>query len=198
MKVIGLCGGSGSGKGAVALLLREYDIPSIDADEVYHSIVSRRSECTEELSREFGSDILNADGSLNRERLRVLVFADESRERLARLNAVSHRHILAAVTRMIDGYRADGEELVLFDAPLLFESGFDKSCDLVIAVIADEKTRISRIVERDGISEAAARKRISAQLSEEFLRNHSDFLIENNGTLDELKVEVDRVYKLIK
>ena len=187
MKVIGLCGGSGSGKGTVAKIFLDYGIPSIDADAVYHGLTSKKTPCTEALADEFGSEILNTDGSLNRRALSKIVFSDrDSREKREALNRISHAFVISEIVRILSDYESRGLCAAIVDAPLLFESGLDKKCDVIILVIAEKEIRISRIVKRDGISEADARARISSQLSDEYLKEHSDFVITNSCGLESL------------
>ena len=185
MKVIGLCGGSGSGKGTVCAIFARLGIPSIDTDKLYHGIISTDSQCTLELVSTFG-DSIYAHPGINRSALRDVVFA--SRENLKKLNEITHRHILAEVRRIIsETHDADG---IIIDAPLLFESGFDKECDLTVAVIADSTVRAARIVARDGITEEMAKSRISAQIKNSDLIRMCDFSIENNTTENELESKV--------
>ena len=193
MKVIGLCGGSGSGKGAVASLFAEHGFLHIDADEVYHSLTSRETPCLNELRSEFGDDIITADGSLDRKALAEIVFSGHNTNAIKRLNAISHRHVLREIRRIIKA--ADEKySAVLVDAPLLFESGFDTECDLVVAVLAPREERIRRIIVRDNITEEAAARRIDAQISDPELTSRADFVIKNDSDLDNLK---SAVYGLI-
>ena len=194
MKVIGLCGGSGSGKGTVAQLFSEFDIPSIDTDKVYHALTSSKSLCLDALADEFGPQILSLDGSLDRSKLSEIVFSrNDSAEKRRKLNQISHKFVLQRTREILDEYRADGKKAVLVDAPLLFESGFDKECDFVIAVIANESIRISRIVERDKITVENARRRIRTQLPDEYLEANSKYIIKNDGMLSELRETVGKI-----
>ncbi len=186
MKVIGLCGGSGSGKGMVALYLSEYGYKHIDTDAVYHRITSYLSPCVKELSDEFGMSIIK-NGRLDRAELFRIVFTeDKTGLKRGRLNSITHKHILERTRALIEQYRTDGAPAVLVDAPLLFESGFDKLCSSVICVVADENIRIKRIMERDGISRDKAFVRVRSQLPSDYLTERSDYCIVNNGTAEEL------------
>lgn len=192
MRIIGLCGGSGSGKGAVSDIFREYGYFTVDADKVYHKLISFESECTKALSLEFGDGILNSDKSLNRTILADVVF--KSSEKLKKLNEISHFFVLNEIRKIIA--KADSEKRfvgVIVDAPLLFESGFNTECDFVVAVISNKEKRIERIIKRDNISMEKAESRINNQLSDEYITSKSDFVIENNGTLSDLKIEVLKI-----
>ena len=179
MKVIGLCGGSGSGKGTLAAMLSEGGFLHIDADAVYHDITSGDSPCLRAMTEAFGRDIISPSGALDRRALASVVFADGAKEKLSLLNSISHRYVLDEIRQRI--VSAEGKYIgAIVDAPLLFESGFNTECDIIISVIAPRDVRISRISERDGISKEAAQRRINTQLDDEFLRLHSDIIITND------------------
>ena len=191
MKVIGLCGGSGSGKGTACDIFREYNIPSVDTDAVYREITAIPGPCLNALKSEFGSEIITDEGGLNRKALAAIVFSGEdSTYKLSRLNEITHRFILDETRRRLEGFRQNGSIAALVDAPVLFESGFDEECDIVVCVIADNETRIQRIIARDGITRQQAEDRISSQLSNEELISRSDFVIYNNSDIDSLRSEV--------
>ena len=192
MKVIGLCGGSGAGKGTVCSIFAELGIPSIDTDKLYHSLISTDSECTRELVSAFGSDVY-ANPGVDRKALRNIVFS--SPENLAILNKITHKHILASVRSLI---KNTGEaRAIIIDAPLLFESGFDKECDVKICVIADEDVRIERITKRDGISPEIAKARIASQIPNDELKEICDYTIENNVGTDELRKHIQALNKTL-
>lgn len=198
LKVIGLCGGSGSGKGTVAKLFLNYGIPSIDTDAVYHGLTSQKTPCTDALAVEFGNEILNPDGSLNRKTLSKIVFSGSgSLGKREALNRISHKFVLDKTRELLREYEAAGVRAAIVDAPLLFESGFNKECDVIISVIAEKDIRVARIVSRDGISEENAILRIEAQKSDEYLTRRSDFVIENSKTIDDVNRAVDEIAKII-
>ena len=198
MKVIGLCGGSGSGKGTVAKFFLDYGIPSIDTDAVYHGLTSKKTPCIEALAAEFGSEILNSDGSLNRRSLSKIVFrGDGSSVKREALNRISHKFVLDETRRMLREYESEGIRAAIVDAPLLFESGFNEECDLIISVIAEKNIRVARIVSRDGISESDAILRIEAQKSDQYLTERSDYVIENPKSFADVKRAVDEIVKKI-
>ncbi len=199
MKVIGLAGGSGSGKSTVSKLFYENGFAFINTDEIYHKLTSTPTPCLDDLVHEFGREILNPEiHSLNRKKLAEIVFAKGQEDKLQRLNKIAHFHVLRETEEIIASLSEDEYFGVLIDAPLLFESGFDKKCDFVISVTANENVRIKRITERDGITEEKAKARINAQLSDEFLINNSKFIIVNDGDIDELRKNVNEISEKIK
>lgn len=199
MKIIGLCGGSGSGKGMVAELFSVYGIMSVDTDAVYHELTSRKSPCLDEIVNAFGNDILNGDGSLNRKELAKIVFSGEnSMLKRSMLNRISHKHVLDKTKEIISECEKNGAEIVAIDAPLLFESGFNKECDFIVAVIADSDLRIDRIMARDGIDKNAATLRIKSQLPDSYLIENSDYHLVNNGSFDDLEKQVSNLILKLK
>ena len=194
MKVLGLCGGSGSGKGVVCQLFSDFNIASIDTDAVYHNLTSTSGACLDEIISEFGEGVVS-NGSLNRIALSLIVFSDK--DQLKKLNSITHKHILEKVREQICDYAKLGYRGVLVDAPLLFESGFDAECDLTLCVCADKDLRIERIMKRDGISREKALVRIDSQLPDDYLRDKCDYVIENSSTADALKKQVADIVKQI-
>jgi dephospho-CoA kinase len=185
IRVVGLTGQTGAGKSTVSQALRTSGIPVIDADQVSREVVDRDTGCIAELALAFSTCILNADGTLNRRRLADLVFGD--REKLERLNRIIFAYIIEEIDRRVAEMDAEGRRLVVLDAPTLFESGADASCDMVVSVIAPEGQRLSRIMLRDRLTEEQAEKRIASQHPDEFYTGRSRHVIVNDGGLAELQ-----------
>ena len=188
MKVIGLCGGSGSGKGAVSRIFAEIGNPSIDTDAVYREMTLSDSPCMRELRGEFGDEVVNSQGGLDRARLASIVFNDPSR--LIKLNKIAHSFILDETRRRLAAYKDEGFSAAIVDAPVLFESGFDKECDEIICVLADRDVRTTRIMSRDGITLDAAEKRIASQMPDETLISKCDHVIYNNSDIESLREQI--------
>ncbi len=180
MRLIGLCGRSGSGKGIFCKAALEQGLKVIDCDAVYKELVSRRSDCLLEIALHFGGEVIKND-SLDRRYLAPIVFSDK--EKLALLNKITHKHISNEVMSILS--HCDGSDTVILDAPTLFESGLDEKCDLIVAIIAPDNESVKRIVMRDGISEEEAYSRLSNQPTTDFLVENSDFVIYNDSSLDE-------------
>ena len=175
-KIIGLCGGSGSGKGLVGKIFSDNGYFVIDTDKVYRELVDNKSLCLDALVSEFGGDILNDNGTLDRKKMASIVFSDKKKH--SRLNEITHKFVLARVREMIKNSERDNWSGVVVDAPMLYESGFDKECDFVIAIICETNTRVERIILRDKITRDNAIKRISSQLSDAELISKADFILE--------------------
>lgn len=196
MLVIGLCGGSGSGKSTAAEIFARYNILPINSDLIYRQITSQKTDCLTELVNEFGEGILDENGVLDRKSLGAIVYSDA--EKLKRLNSITHYHILNTIRAVIKEASARGYFAAMVDAPLLFESGFDKECDFKVAVVADEDVRVERIVKRDNISKSDAVRRISYQLSNSFLIKNCDYVIYNNSSTQKIEENVLSIVNDIK
>lgn len=197
MKVIGLCGGSGSGKSIVSKCFLNRGIPSLDTDAVYHAMVENDSECSRTLINEFGDSIKNSKGGVNRKVLARIVFGFDSESKLKRLNSISHFYILKTCREWLAEQESKGVKAAIIDAPVLFESGFNSECDITVAVISSFDLRVKRIVARDGMTEEEAKKRIKNQADDEFLIKNADYVIYNNTTEQELDLQVEKICRLI-
>lgn len=185
IKIVGLTGQTGSGKSEVAKLLVSQGIDVIDCDKISHNVSDTEKSCLCDLALEFSISILNLDGTLNRKKLASIVFGDKAK--LKRLNEIIFPYIKAEIASEIKKLDKKGKPLVILDAPTLFESGLNKDCDFIISVVAPLEERISRIVVRDHLTDEEARKRISSQHDEEFFISNTDAVIENKGSLSDLK-----------
>ncbi len=190
MLTVGLTGPSGAGKSMVSSLFARYGVPCIDTDAVYHRLLEPPSACLDELTARFGCTILNEDGTLDRGILSSLVFSPDNTTALRDLNCITHRHILDAVRKQCDTLRKSGCPLVLVDAPQLYESGYDRECDHVIAVIAPYDVCLSRIMARDGLTRERAEARLRAQHSADYFRSRADVVMENYAAPEALEAQI--------
>lgn len=183
MKIIGLSGPSGAGKSTICEQFEKFDIPCINTDEIYHSIIVPPSECLDVLCECFGRSILSQDGTLDRKKLSQLVFeGEDAKDNLEKLNRISHKYIWAEVNKLIVKYREEKKQAVVIDAPALFSSQiFVTACDFIISIIADKDIRLERIVQRDHIDTQTAKARLDAQPSDSFFINNSEYYINNSG-----------------
>ena len=178
MKIIGITGPIGSGKSHISSMFNAKGIPSIDTDKVYHELVSKRTPTTDALALEFGASVLNCDGSLNRPELAKIVFSDP--QKLSKLNEISHEFVRVRTLELIESFKCSGFNAIVLEVPLMFESGFDKLCDTVICVAADEDIRVKRIMLRNGFSEEDAKKRVKNQKDIDFYIEKSEKVLYNN------------------
>ncbi len=188
MKVIGICGSTGSGKSTVCQILSRRGFQVLDCDEIYHNLVENPTDCLNEIGNEFGKELI-AGGKLDRKKLGKIVFSDS--EKLTKLNKISHFYVLKEIKKLLETFRKNGEKCCLIDAPMLFEAGLDKWCDFVCAVVSNSSLQIERVCKRDHISTEEAKKRLCNQISEKSLREKSDFVIENSGDYDFIEKQCD-------
>jgi dephospho-CoA kinase len=188
---VGLTGGIGAGKTAVARLLAERGAVVVDADALAREGVAPGSPGLARVVGEFGPGVLGPDGNLDRARLAALIFANgAARERL---NAIVHPLVAARSAELAGA--APPDAVIVHDVPLLAENNLAGGYDLVIVVEAPEEVRIRRLRESRGMAEPDARARMSAQASDAQRRAVADVVIENDGDLAELAAAVDRLWR---
>lgn len=195
MMTVGLTGQSGSGKTTVSEIFKNSGFKVINADKAAASVMEKDHPCLAETVNAFGKNILDPDETLNRKKLAEIVFSD--RKKLDRLNSITYPYINKTVLEMLNTYEKNRIKFVLLDAPTLFESGEDKFCDIIISVISDKQLLTERIIRRDGISREAAVRRLAGQNTEEFFRQHSDYVIINNSTAEMLILRTKEIIKEI-
>lgn len=182
--IIGITGGSGSGKSNVSDIFAENGYTVVDADKIAKDIMHSDEALKKNIEKLFGKQYLNAEGEVDRKALGKLVFADGEKRKL--LNSVTHPAILQEIEKQV---KCGGEKVVM-DVPLLIGTDIAKLCDIIIAVLANKDIRIKRITERDGIDEETALNRIESQLSDEEFIAGSDCRIYNNGSKEDLRLAV--------
>jgi len=185
--IIGITGGIASGKSTVANFFRQKNVPVIDADTIGHRILER-SHIIQKLIQAFGDDILH-DGVVVRKLLGKMVF--EEKENLHTLNAIVHPELIAEILKKIE--EMDTSYIVI-DAALLFKWNMDEICDYVLLVDAQEEIRARRLQKYKGLSFQDAMERIYAQ---ESFSKDADFIIENNGTVEELMEKLTFIWEQI-
>ena len=192
MRIIGLTGPTGAGKGEVGRRFAKAGALVIDTDRLAREVVTPPSAVLGELAAVFGRDILREDGTLDRALLAERAFA--SKEAQETLNAITHPAIIRRTRELIE---ASDRETAVIDAPLLFESGMDRMCHTTVAVLAPEAVRLARIKARDGITEERARERMCAQPDEAFYRERATHTLVNDGTLSSLQAAADALIRRI-
>lgn len=187
---VGLTGGVASGKSTVSKVLRELGAVVIDADQLARDVVARGTPGLTAIVEEFGDGVLTPDGDLDRPAMARLVFADEAARR--RLEGIVHPLVFAESARLEE--EAPDEAVVVHDIPLLAESGGAAAFDAVIVVDAPAEVQVDRMTRERGWTREESEARIAAQASREDRRSIATYLIENTGTLDDLRARVTDVY----
>lgn len=191
MKVIGLTGGTGSGKSTVAAYLEKKGCIIIDADKISRDLTKPGGEALEPIRRRFGADVFFEDGSLDRKKLGGIVFSDDAK--LRSLEEITTDIVIKKILEKVEQLKKNGfNGTVILDAPLLFECGMKDCTDENWLVTCDLENRIQRLIDRDGISRQSILDRMANQLSDEQKRMMADRVIENSGSLTELYSRIDR------
>ena len=176
MKLVGITGGSGTGKSFVLRALESHGALVLNADEIYHELLRQNDALKAELEAEFLHAFCE-DGEVDRMILGEIVFNNPSA--LHTLETITHKYIITEIEHRLMHWRASSEALAAIEAIALVESGFAQICDTIIGVTAPQERRILRIMERDGISRESAELRISCQKPDSFYEENCDYLLEN-------------------
>jgi dephospho-CoA kinase len=191
MLLVGLTGGIGSGKSTVAELLAERGAVVIDADDLARRAVALGTDGFDRVVEAFGGEILGPDGDIDRATLGAVVFADPAR--LRELEAIVHPEVARLFAEAIEPYR-DTDEVIVYAVPLLAERGLTDVFDVVVVVVADVDRRIERLMRDRGMTADEVRARVAAQLSDEERARVADVLLDNDGELERLVPQVNRLW----
>lgn len=196
MKIIGLTGNIASGKTEVAKIFKELGAKIIDADRIAREVVEPGERAWQEIVEEFGRDILESDGSINRKKLGAIVFNDDKKRE--QLNRIAHPRIMTKIIEAIDKYKKENAKIVIIEAALIVETGgLLNLIDELIVVSADEETQIKRIMTRDGLQRDEALSRIKSQLPMPEKTKHATYIIDNSGSLRETRKQVEEIWEKI-
>lgn len=185
IRVFGLTGGIGSGKSAVGACFRRANIPVIDADQLAREIVLPGTPGFDAIVDAFGKELVRADGTLDRGAMGKRVFSDPAA--LKMLNAITHPRINQRMLELAQQYGQEGHQAACYEAALIIENGAADFFRPLVVVVAPTDQRVARIVVRDKATEADARARMAAQMSDDARRAAADIVIENDGTLEALE-----------
>lgn len=191
MKILGVTGGSGTGKSSVCSILKEEGGKIIDADKITRKLQKKGGAAYEEIVEVFTEEVLLADGELDRKKLGDIVFADPVA--LRKLNSIVHKHVTEEIKRRVAKYSQDDTgkyRFLVLDVPIPIEEGFFDTVDYVWAVVANNDLRIARLMQRMDITEEEAEKRISAQMSNREYEELADCTIMNEEDIFRLKTLV--------
>ena len=189
---IGLTGGIASGKSTVLTYFKDKGIPYIDADIVAREVVEPGTEGLKAIVDTFGSNVLHADGTLNREALGAIVFHNEEKRQL--LNSCLKTHIRNRIMELTSQYEQGNTPILIYDIPLLIEGEWYTMMDEVWLVYVNEMTQIERLMSRNGYTREDALARINSQMRLDDKRAYADVIIDNNGTPHDLKVQLNTIW----
>ena len=193
MKVIGLTGGTGSGKSIVSAFLEQNGAYIIDADEIAHGIIERGKPAYEELTNYFGGAILDQDRNILRKKLGSIVFTNK--EKLDFLNRCTHKYISQEINKQIsERKKKQRDTCIVLDAPLLLEAKLENRCNEIWVVFAEEEVRARRIMERDNITYQEAKNRIGCQKNWDFYRQKANLILDNSKDLQHLKRQLEAIF----
>ena len=191
-KCVVVTGGIACGKTVVTNFFKELGVEIYDTDIISREVTAKGQPLLSDLAQRFGTDILDAQGELNRRALRLKVFNNQ--EALNALNALTHPAIMNELRHRIDASLAP---YVLAVIPLFFEGHHQNIADRVLVIDVNEQTQLQRLIKRDGMDEDTARKMVASQVPRSFRRSHADDLIEtDDGNLDEIREAVIKLHKL--
>jgi len=195
VKLVGLTGGIASGKSTVAAILKQLGAAVINADELSREVVQPGKDAWKTIVETFGADILQSDQTLDRKKLRTMVF--DNPEARKQLEAIIHPKVRALAEEKIRELAAASRSIIVYEVPLLFEGQLHHWLRPVILVACDIDTQKRRLRDRDHLTNTEAQQPIDAQMSLEEKRKLADYVIENNGNLEELEQQVKSVLEII-
>jgi dephospho-CoA kinase len=191
--ILGVTGGIASGKSLVTETFRSLGALVVSADELAREAVRPGSETLRRLVGQFGREILQADGALDRKALAERVFTDAGAREA--LNRITHPAIAALAEKRLQELSQQAGRLVVYEAPLLFEAGAEKRVDEVLVVRIDEPLQVERLMRRDGLTEGQARTRIAAQMSQAEKVARADYVVDNSGSPEATAEQVRKIFR---
>jgi dephospho-CoA kinase len=196
MLIVGLTGGIATGKSTVAAIFEELGAYRIDTDRLARVVVEPLQPAWEAIVHSFGRGVLAASGSIDRKKLADIIFAEPEKREV--LNKLTHPAVRTLLREELAHARKQGVGIVLVEVPLLYEAGFDCEVDCVIVVKTTEKTQLSRLLNREGLSEEAARLRIEAQMPLQEKIARADYLIDNDGPPAQTIEQAEKIWQLLR
>ena len=187
--ILGLTGSIATGKSTVAKLFLSAGIPVVDADLGARAVVLPGAPGLADIIEHFGEAYLLSDGTLDRKRLGALIFSD--REKRKELDVLLKERINDWIQAEKERYISEGHKLIVLDIPLLYEGGYEDSCDAVMVVYVPEELQVQRLMSRNHLDADEAARRMQSQLSIEKKKELADFVIDTSGTIEETKKQVN-------
>jgi dephospho-CoA kinase len=196
MLVVGLTGGIGCGKSEVRRRLLSAGFIVLDADSLAKQLSEADPVIMNNIKKEFGEEMYDAAGHLQRKALAAIVFND--RKQLEKLNGIIHPRVINTVERKLESFQQQGEKIVIVEAALHYEVHWNEAMDVMVVVNAPLDTRIARVMQRDGVDETAVRRRMANQIPLEEKVKRAHYIVENSGDLAALDGEVARLVEWLK
>jgi dephospho-CoA kinase len=197
MLLVGLTGGIASGKSLVARVFKDLGAHIIDADRIVHELLEPDQEAGEEVRKNFGKDILLPDGGINRRKLGEIVFNDP--EKRAWLNRCLHPRVFAAYHAQVCHLKDRAPHaIVVLDAALLIETGYDRNMGKIVVVYADREQQIERLMARDKFTREQAESRIASQMPLSEKRDRADYVINNTGSREEAERQAREIFEKLR
>lgn len=195
MKWIGLTGGMGSGKSTAAQILRQLGYSVADADQLAREALQKSSTGFQQVIQAFGPGLLDAQGELNRAALAKVVFSDKSK--LQQLESITHPWIQGQVQALRKTWAKQGQQISFYDVPLLYEKNLKNQFDGVLLISCSEELQIKRLKSRSSMSDEEIKSRLAHQISLDQKKLWADFIVTNEGSLEDLKGQLEEVLKRI-
>jgi dephospho-CoA kinase len=195
MLLVGLTGGLGAGKSTVARLLAERGAVVVDADELSRQALEPGTRAHAQVCDLFGDEVLTPSGELDRAAIAAAVFTDEAKRRA--LESIVHPEVFRMLADTLEEQRGT-DDVVVFDAALIVETGFHEACDVVVVVTATPEVQVARMTRDRGMSPEETRDRIAAQVAPAAREAVADVVIPNNGDLEELERRVDELWRVLR
>jgi dephospho-CoA kinase len=192
--IIGLTGGIASGKSESAKYFEELGAFCIDADAVAKELTCKDKPALQEITKVFGDNLLSVEGTLNRKKLADIIFSDVSSK--LKVEEILHSRIIFRINEIISKEISE-KEVIVVNAPLLFETGLDKVCDKIVTIKISYDIQVERLALRDGLNDDEIKKRIASQMPMEEKVKLSDFVVDNSGSKKDLKKKIENIYRLL-
>lgn len=194
--IVGLTGSIATGKSTVSKMFTELGAVIVDADKIVRHVQTPQQPAWRDIVEAFGEEILLPTGELDRAKLGSIVFNNE--EKRKRLNEIVHPRVREERDRLTESALAENPDaIVIWDIPLLIETGIYKEVEKTIVVYVDPQTQLQRLLERDELTEEAAKSRIAAQMSIDEKKQYADFLIDNRGTVEDTRRQVEQIWQVL-
>lgn len=198
--VCAITGGIGSGKSSVANIIRDMGYIVLNSDVHAKELMASDKDIKLKLKKEFGNEVFDKNENLNTSFLSSVVFGpnDSHQKALLNLNKIVHPKVIKRLINEVELYERKGEKLIFVESALIFEAGLEDGFDYVILVDTEKENAIKRTIERSGLTKEEIGYRMKSQISSETKKNAADFVIENNGTINDLKRSVEIIIQIVK